>query len=64
MIFRDAGSFGIFGAFMSSTWKESKDFYGASDCFLFQLEPLMCMYRTRGMDHNYMYCNSAARSHR
>jgi len=53
---------GIFGAFTASSWKESKDFYGNSDCFLFQLLPSTAVYRPRGNGTNYMYCNSEARS--
>jgi TLD len=36
---------GIFGAVSASPWKESKDFYGTSDCFLFQLSPITTVYR-------------------
>jgi hypothetical protein len=53
---------GIFGAFTASAWKESKDFYGNSDCFLYQLLPSTAVYRPRGNGTNYMYCNSEARS--
>lgn len=53
---------GIFGAFTASSWKESKDFYGNSDCFLYQLLPSTAVYRPRGNETNYMYCNSEARS--
>eukprot|EP00568_Trieres_chinensis_P007851 CAMPEP_0183301814 /NCGR_PEP_ID=MMETSP0160_2-20130417/7815_1 /TAXON_ID=2839 ORGANISM="Odontella Sinensis, Strain Grunow 1884" /NCGR_SAMPLE_ID=MMETSP0160_2 /ASSEMBLY_ACC=CAM_ASM_000250 /LENGTH=632 /DNA_ID=CAMNT_0025464501 /DNA_START=39 /DNA_END=1937 /DNA_ORIENTATION=- len=53
---------GIFGAFTSSPWKESSNFYGSSDCFLYQLAPSARVYRPRGAGTNYMYCNSAARS--
>ena len=53
---------GIFGAFTASSWKESKDFYGNSDCFLFQVLPCLSVYRPRGGGANYMYCNSEARS--
>ena len=52
----------IFGAFTSSSWKESKDFYGNSDCFLFQLLPETAVYRPTGNGLNFMYCNSFARS--
>lgn len=52
----------IFGAFTASSWKESKDFYGNSDCFLFQLLPTTAIYRPSGNDTKYMYCNSFARS--
>lgn len=53
---------GVFGAFTASPWKESKDFYGNSDCFLFQVSPLTSVYRPTGNDQNFMYCNSSARS--
>ena len=53
---------GIFGAFTASSWKESKDFYGNSDCFLYQLLPSTAVYRPRGSGTSYMYCNSEARS--
>ena len=52
----------IFGAFTSSSWKESKDFYGNSDCFLFQVLPETAVYRPTGNGSNFMYCNSFARS--
>jgi len=53
---------GIFGAFTATTWKESKDFFGNTDCFLYQLQPATAVYRPTGNERNYMYCNSAARS--
>jgi hypothetical protein len=52
----------IFGAFTAAAWKESKDFYGTSDCFLYQLIPMTSVYRPSGNGTNYMYCNSEARS--
>lgn len=52
----------IFGAFTGSPWKESKDFYGQADCFLYQLIPITAIYRPSGNGTNYMYCNSEARS--
>lgn len=52
----------IFGAFTASAWKESKDFYGNTDCFLFSLSPVTAVYRPSGNQRNYMYCNSFARS--
>lgn len=52
----------IFGAFTASPWKESKDFYGNSDCFLFQASPRTSVYRPSGNGSNFMYCNSNARS--
>jgi hypothetical protein len=52
----------IFGAFTASSWKESKEFYGNTDCFLFQVLPTTRVYRPTGNDRNFMYCNSFARS--
>jgi len=52
----------VFGAFTASSWKESKEFYGTSDCFLFQLLPRVAIYRPSGSGTNFMYCNSFARS--
>lgn len=52
----------LFGAFTGTSWKESKDFYGNSDCFLFQLFPRVAVYRPTGSGTNFMYCNSFARS--
>lgn len=62
VIIREQGG-GTFGAFTSSTWKESADFYGNNDCFLFQLEPYTTVMRPRmGGSNNFMYCNPEARS--
>jgi len=52
----------LFGAFTASSWKEKKEFYGNSDCFLFQLLPRVAVYRPSGNQQNFMYCNSVARS--
>jgi len=53
----------MFGAFTSTKWKEAKDFYGNSDCFLFRIEPSVAVYRPRSRGvNNYMYCNSESRS--
>jgi hypothetical protein len=53
----------IFGAFTASPWKESKDFYGNHDCFLYRLLPdTIAVYRPTGSNNNFMYCNSFARS--
>lgn len=56
-----------FGAFTASPWKESKDFYGNTDCFLYKLLPeTTCVYRPTGAStpasNRFMYCNSFARS--
>lgn len=52
-----------FGAFTASPWKESKDFYGNHDCFLYRLLPdTIAVYRPTGQSNNFMYCNSFARS--
>lgn len=52
----------VFGAYTSSAWKESKDFYGNTDCFLYQLTPATSVYLPSGNARNFMYCNPASRS--
>ena len=54
---------GIFGAYTATAWKESRDFYGNTDCFLYQLWPRTMIYRPTSNERNFMYCNSTARSH-
>jgi len=62
LLIRDTDA-NVFGAFTASPWKESKEFYGNSDCFLFGLaDSKMSVYRPTGKSSNYMYCNSFARS--
>jgi len=53
---------GLFGAFSSSVWKESKDFYGDSGCFLYRMQPNVDIFRARGKKRNFVYCNPEARS--
>ena len=63
LIIKEVEGGGIFGAFTSTAWKETKDFYGNSDCFLFQLQPNVKVMRPRGSgSNNFMYCNSESRS--
>jgi TLD len=51
----------VLGAFVGSVkWKSSKDFYGNSECFLFQLEPKLRICNTTGKNENFMYLNSEA----
>ena len=59
---------GLFGAFNGFPWdRESGDFYGNSDCFLFRLGPdPMGVYRPKGKggenESNFMFFNPEARS--
>lgn len=46
------------GAFASQPWKESKHFHGTVDCFLFQLDPKVAVYRPTGNGENFMYLHS------
>jgi len=63
IIIKEAERKGVFGAYTNARWRESKDFYGDSDCFLFRLQPTAAVYRPRGSGFsNYMYCNSESRS--
>jgi len=62
IILKEADSGGVFGASTSTAWKESKDFYGNSDCFLFSIQPNVKVMRPRGAGTNFMYCNPESRS--
>ena len=60
---------GLFGAYTAFPWdRESGDFYGNSDCFLFRLGPdPMGVYRPKGKggeneSNNFMFFNPEARS--
>jgi len=57
-----SGGGGVFGAFSDSPWKEAKDFYGGSGCFLFRLLPSFEVFRAKGTRQNFVYCNPQARS--
>lgn len=52
----------IFGGFAADPWKESPEFHGSTDCFLFQIEPTLEVFRAQGKGTNFMYCNPEARS--
>ena len=43
----ESSSPGLFGFYTSSPWKESKTFYGSSDCFLFRADPTWNVYRPK-----------------
>jgi hypothetical protein len=62
IVIRPQNKDSVFGAFTASPWKEGKDFYGNTDCFLFQVKPVTAVYRPTGNSQNYMYCNSFART--
>ena len=62
LIMKEAETGGIFGAMTATAWKESKNFYGNSDCFLFRIHPSVKVMRPRGVGENFMYCNSFSRS--
>eukprot|EP00977_Amphora_coffeiformis_P017473 scaffold5744_cov159-Amphora_coffeaeformis.AAC.2 len=60
MVIRASDSGSIFGAFTASPWKESKDYYGTDDCFLYQISPEMTVCRPSGRGQNYMFCRSSS----
>jgi hypothetical protein len=64
LIIKEADLGGIFGAYTSTAWKESKDFYGNSDSFLYTVQPAVQVLRPsqRGTGTNFMYCNPESRS--
>lgn len=44
----------ILGAFLNTTWKKSKDFYGDSNAFLFQLYPTLNLFNPVGNQTNFV----------
>lgn len=52
----------MFGAYTSSQWKMSGDFYGDSECFLYRIDPCVNVHRPTGNRSNYIYCNPSSRS--
>ena len=60
LIIRSTRGNGTFGAYTSHKWKDSVDFYGTKDCFLYQLQPSLAIYRPKERgSSNFMYCNSS-----
>ncbi|KAG2192788.1 hypothetical protein INT47_011401 [Mucor saturninus] len=45
------------GAFITQAWKQSKHFWGSSECFLFELDPQFDIFRSTGINktENYIY---------
>ncbi|KAL9181128.1 hypothetical protein ACHAXT_009933 [Thalassiosira profunda] len=53
----------VFGAYTATPWKESADFYGNSECFLFRLGPdTMSVYPAKGGSSSAQYFNPESRS--
>ncbi|KAL7462055.1 hypothetical protein ACHAXS_002454 [Conticribra weissflogii] len=44
----------ILGAFTTSKWKRSKDFYGDTNGFIFQLYPTLSVFSPTGIDSNFI----------
>jgi hypothetical protein len=49
----------VVGAFTETPWKESVNYYGSSDCFLFQLCPNFQMCWPSGREDHFMYMHSS-----
>ena len=60
LLIRASDSGSIFGAFTASPWKESKEYYGTDDCFLYQVFPEVTVCRPSGRSQNYMFCRSSS----
>lgn len=43
------------GAFITQPWKQSKHFWGTSECFLFELDPHFDIFQTKPKTENYIY---------
>jgi len=48
----------VLGAYIPVPWRQSRDFYGDADFFLFQLSPNVQIFRAVGPQRNYMYIHS------
>jgi len=44
----------IIGAFLNTTWKKSKDYYGDSNAFIFQLYPTLTVFNSTGTENNFI----------
>lgn len=44
----------ILGAFSTSKWKKSKEFYGDSNGFIFQLSPTLSVFHPTGTESNFV----------
>jgi hypothetical protein len=51
----------IIGAFAHGTWKDSINYHGCSDCFLFQLQPQFKILSATGEGDRFMYMHSSER---
>jgi hypothetical protein len=45
----------VIGAFTQTPWKDSLNYYGSGDCFLFQLHPELKIRWPKGLHDNFMY---------
>jgi hypothetical protein len=45
----------ILGAFLNTTWKKSKEFYGDSNAFIFQLHPTLTVFTPTGTETNFVH---------
>jgi hypothetical protein len=51
----------VIGAFAHGTWKDSINYHGCSDCFLFQLQPQFKILLATGEGDRFMYMHSGDR---
>ncbi|KAK6186560.1 hypothetical protein SNE40_008575 [Patella caerulea] len=47
----------IFGGFASESWKKNSNFYGDSNCYLFQIKPHLSVFTPTGYNQHYLYYN-------
>ncbi|KAI8148418.1 TLD-domain-containing protein [Fennellomyces sp. T-0311] len=45
----------ILGAYISEPWKQSRQYWGHDDCFVFELWPTFQVYRSTGRNNQYVY---------
>lgn len=51
----------ILGAFASQPWRDTDHFYGTSESFVFQIEPVLRVFHATGKDNHFMYCHGSSK---
>jgi hypothetical protein len=45
------------GAYIAQPWKQSRQFWGSDQCFLFELDPTFDIFRPIHTSNHYIYCH-------
>jgi hypothetical protein len=52
----------VLGAFASQPWKDTDHFYGTSENFVFQLQPVLRVFHATGKGDHFMYCHGSSKA--